>query len=161
MSMKNICEMNQVNINYIVNTLTASSAELIRGKYCLFHSREQCVIRFHVDMASHGPQLRISRHAGKAWSNSHTLSLSLCLPRLHILWSILKAWHSLSTHIIWSAFVFSSHTRSMMIIRPLYCLDLGLCVRLWRGCCLQYFPGNSLSPINVTLAVFIPWVWGF
>ncbi|MCI4391893.1 hypothetical protein PGIGA_G00139580 [Pangasianodon gigas] len=37
--------------------------ELIRGKYCLYHSREQCVTRFHVDMASHGPQLRISRHA--------------------------------------------------------------------------------------------------
>ncbi|KAG7317257.1 hypothetical protein KOW79_019555 [Hemibagrus wyckioides] len=37
--------------------------ELIRGKYCLYHSGDQCVVRFHVDMASHGPQLRISRHA--------------------------------------------------------------------------------------------------
>ncbi|KAK2836289.1 hypothetical protein Q7C36_014158 [Tachysurus vachellii] len=37
--------------------------ELIRGKYCLYHSGEQCVVRFHVDMASHGPQLWISRHA--------------------------------------------------------------------------------------------------
>ncbi|KAM9494586.1 integrin beta-8 isoform 2-T2 [Clarias gariepinus] len=36
---------------------------LIRGKYCLYHSREQCVIRFHVDMALHGPQLWISKHA--------------------------------------------------------------------------------------------------
>ncbi|KAK3512182.1 hypothetical protein QTP70_031868, partial [Hemibagrus guttatus] len=40
--------------------------ELIRGKYCLYHSGEQCIVRFQVDMASHGPQLRISRHAGVA-----------------------------------------------------------------------------------------------
>lgn len=45
--------------------------ELIRGKYCLYHSREQCVIRFHVDMASHGPQLQISRHAECVFSHRY------------------------------------------------------------------------------------------
>lgn len=68
-------------------------------------------------MASHGPQLRISRHAGKAWS----LSLSL------IFRSILKAWHWLPTHVS-SAFLFSSLTHSLMIIVSLWFLDLGLCV---------------------------------
>ncbi|KAF7691367.1 integrin beta-8 isoform X1 [Silurus meridionalis] len=38
-------------------------SELTRGKHCLYHTREQCVFKFHVDMASHQPQLRISRHA--------------------------------------------------------------------------------------------------
>ncbi|XP_017576439.1 integrin beta-8 [Pygocentrus nattereri] len=37
--------------------------ELIRGKYCLYHSRDQCFFRFHMELATHGPQLHISRHA--------------------------------------------------------------------------------------------------
>ncbi|XP_066531018.1 integrin beta-8 [Hoplias malabaricus] len=37
--------------------------ELVRGKYCLYHSRDQCFFRFHMEVASHGPQLHISRHA--------------------------------------------------------------------------------------------------
>uniref|UniRef100_W5KB54 Integrin beta n=1 Tax=Astyanax mexicanus TaxID=7994 RepID=W5KB54_ASTMX len=37
--------------------------ELVRGKYCLYHSREQCFFRFHMELETHGPQLHISRHA--------------------------------------------------------------------------------------------------
>ncbi|XP_035381248.1 integrin beta-8 isoform X1 [Electrophorus electricus] len=36
--------------------------ELIRGKYCLYQSQEHCFVRFHVQLGSQGPHLRISRH---------------------------------------------------------------------------------------------------
>ncbi|XP_076866005.1 integrin beta-8 isoform X2 [Brachyhypopomus gauderio] len=48
--------------------------ELIRGEFCQYQSREQCFFRFHVQLGSQGPHLRISRHGEcmSSWRYFHT-----------------------------------------------------------------------------------------